>query len=247
VWAGDRHLLGGLRSASQRLRHTPAKHHRFHLVAERQLLEHEGPRTSEPEIYVLVCARRHARIFVWLQRAAILFQRSLCRQSRSTTRQSDRALPRQRHRLQRVCQMVYGGSWRHPTVHREHPKSDALELGRNDRNLLSCRSRPGTQNGCCLRSGDLPNADGLAGDQWSHLDHYHAGALHDQDYRQRAVPRHREYPEPGHTRLELGRTRRTAQAVSMFTLPMLPNTRAAGGVGSYLWGTPSATHDVGIA
>jgi len=34
-------------------------------------------------------------------------------------------------------------------------------------------------------------------------------------------------------------------AVSMFALPTLPTTRAAGGVGSYLWGTPSAMHDVG--
>jgi len=36
-------------------------------------------------------------------------------------------------------------------------------------------------------------------------------------------------------------------AASMFTLPALPTTRAGGGVGKYLWGTPSATHEVGIA
>ena len=33
--------------------------------------------------------------------------------------------------------------------------------------------------------------------------------------------------------------------VSLFPLPTLPTTKAAGGTGSYLWGTPSARHDVG--
>jgi hypothetical protein len=33
--------------------------------------------------------------------------------------------------------------------------------------------------------------------------------------------------------------------VSLFALPTLPTTKTEGGAGSYLWGTPSALHDVG--
>lgn len=37
----------------------------------------------------------------------------------------------------------------------------------------------------------------------------------------------------------------TLNAVSMFPLPTYPTSKAGGGAGSYLWGTPSAVHDVG--